>query len=200
VRLITVCGSLQHRSANHAALAVASAIAIERGATVDDFDRLGEIPAFNPERGEEPIDVIEDWRRRIDEADALLVAAPEYAGGLAGVIKNALDWLVGSATVYRKPVGVISAGTSGGEHARRMLTQTLTWQGAYVVAELGISTPRTKSDDAGAFTDIATVDSISTLSALLVDTASMSPAQLRQLALDVVGRLGIDSSHVIAEL
>ena len=200
MHLITVCGSLQHRSANHAALAVASATAIERGATVDDFDRLGEIPAFNPERGEEPIDVIEDWRRRIDEADAVLVAAPEYAGGLAGVIKNALDWLVGSATVYRKPVGVISAGTSGGEHARRMLTQTLTWQGAYVVAELGISTPRTKSDDTGTFTDTATVDSISTLSTLLVDTASMSPAELRQLALDVVGRLGIDSSHVIAEL
>jgi chromate reductase, NAD(P)H dehydrogenase (quinone) len=197
---MTVCGSLQERSANRAALAVVLNAAIERGATVDDFDRLDEIPPFNPERGEEPIDVIEEWRRRIDDSDAVLVAAPEYAGGLAGVAKNAFDWLVGSATVYRKPVGVISAGTSGGEHARRMMAQTLTWQGAYVVAELGISAPRTKSDEQGTFTDTATVDAISKLTGLLVDSASMSPAELRQLALRVVGSLGIDTAHVITEL
>ena len=116
-----------------------------RGVAVDDFERLAEIPAFDSDRGEEPIEVIDEFRRRIDAADAVLIAAPEYAGGLSGVVKNALDWLVGSATMYRKPVGVISAGTTGGEHARRMMTQTLTWQGAYVVAELGISTRRVRS-------------------------------------------------------
>jgi NAD(P)H-dependent FMN reductase len=198
--LLTVCGSLQHRSANQAALAVAVGAAVERGATVDDFDRLGELPPFNSERGEEPIDVVDDWRRRIDEADAVLVAAPEYAGGLAGVAKNAFDWLVGSATMYRKPVGIISAGTSGGEHARRMMAQTLTWQGAYVVAEVGISAPRTKSDEDGTFTDIATVQSIASLTELLVDAAAMSPSELRQLALGVVGSLGIDTAHVITDL
>jgi NAD(P)H-dependent FMN reductase len=200
VRLITVCGSLQHRSANRAVLAVASAVAAARGATVDDFDRLGEIPPFNPERGEEPIDSVDDWRRRTHEADAVLVATPEYAGGLAGVVKNAFDWLVGSATIYRKPVGVISAGTSGGQHARRMLIQTLTWQGAYVVTEFGIDAPRTKSDDNGGFTDPGTVDAISQSTALLVDSASMSPAELRQLALRVVDSLGIETAHVITEL
>jgi NAD(P)H-dependent FMN reductase len=197
---MTVCGSLQERSANRAALAVVLNAAMERGATVDDFDRLDEIPPFNPERGEEPIEVIDEWRRRIDDSDAVLVAAPEYAGGLAGVAKNAFDWLVGSATMYRKPAGVISAGTSGGEHARRMMAQTLTWQGAYVVAELGIGAPRTKSDEQGTFTDGATVDSISRLTELMVDTAAMSPSALRQLALRVVGNLGIDTAHVITEL
>src|SRR4029079_11856100 len=123
--LITLCGSLQQRSANRAALDVATDAARERGAFVDDFDRLGEIPAFNPEQGDAAIDVIDDWRRRIDEADAVLIAAPEYAGGVAGAVKNAFDWLVGSATIYRKPVAIISAGTTGGEHARRMMAQTL---------------------------------------------------------------------------
>ncbi len=47
---------------------------------------------------------------------------------------------------YRKPIGLVSAGTSGGYHARRALVQTLTWQGAHVVASLGIDAPRTKSD------------------------------------------------------
>jgi chromate reductase len=200
MRLIIVCGSLQQRSANRAALIVASDAARARGATVDDFDRLGEIPAFNPEQGEEPIDAVDDWRRRIDQADAVLIAAPEYAGGLSGAVKNALDWLVGSATVYRKPVAVISAGTSGGEHARRMMAQTLTWQGAYVVAELGISAPRTKSDEDGRFTDVATVRDLAQLAELLVDTASMPPGELRQLALRVIEPLGIDTAHVITEL
>jgi NAD(P)H-dependent FMN reductase len=200
LRLITVCGSLQHRSANRAALALASTVATARGATVDHFDGLDVIPPFNPERAEEPIDAIDDWRGTIDEADAVLVAAPEYAGGLAGVVKNAFDWLVGSATMYRKPAGVISAGTSGGEHARRMLTQTLTYQGAYVVTELGISAPRTKSDDDGRLTDIETLHAISRSTELLVDSASMAPAALRQHALRVVGLLGIDTAHVITEL
>ena len=59
-------------------------------------------------------------------------------------MKNAFDWLVGSGELYRKPVALLSAGTTGGFHARRMMAQTLTWQGAYVVAELGISSARTK--------------------------------------------------------
>jgi NAD(P)H-dependent FMN reductase len=42
-------------------------------------------------------------------------------------VKNAFDWLVGSGEMYRKPVAVLTAGTSGGQHARRMMAQTLTW-------------------------------------------------------------------------
>jgi len=169
MHLLTLCGSLQQRSANRAALDVASEAARERGATVDRFDRLDEIPAFNPERGEAHIDAVDDWRSRIDSADAVLIAAPEYAGGVSGAVKNALDWLVGSATMYRKPVGVISAGTTGGEHARRTLTQTLTWQGANVIADVGISAPRTKSDDDGRLTDAATIDAITRLVESLIE-------------------------------
>ena len=113
VRLLTVCGSLQERSANRAAIAVASSVAVARGATVDDFHRLADVPAFNVDRDDNHIDVVEDWRHRVDTADVVLVAAPEYAGGVAGAVKNAFDWLVGSGNMYRKPVAVISAGTSG---------------------------------------------------------------------------------------
>src|SRR5205823_6061916 len=85
--------------------------------------------------------------------DVVVVAAPEYAGALAGAVKNAFDWLVGSGELYRKPVAVVSAGTSGGLHARRMMAQTLTWQGAYVVGELGIASARTTFDATGRCTD-----------------------------------------------
>src|SRR5262249_55911323 len=145
IQLLTVCGSLQRRSANRAALEAVASVAISAGAVVDDFDRLAEIPAFDTDDVDEPVEAVEEWRRRVRAADVVLVAAPEYAGGLAGGIKNAFDWLVGSGDMYRRPVAVISAGTSGGEHARREMAQTLTWQGAYVVGELGIAAPRTKS-------------------------------------------------------
>ncbi len=195
-RLTTVCGSLQQRSANRAALAVASSVARAWGATIDDFDRLADIPAFDADRDDEDIDVVDDWRQRIAAADALLVAAPEYAGGVAGAVKNALDWLVGSDTLYRKPVGLISAGTSGGRHARQAMAQTLTWQGAYVVADLGITAPRTKSDDDGRLTDVPTLAAIASLTEVLLGASARPATELVDLANAVVSALGVDRSHV----
>ena len=124
---------------------------VDIGATVDRYDDLGELPPFNPDL-DDPGDAVRDWRARMGAADAVVIASPEYAGSVAGVVKNALDWIVGSGEFYRKPVGLISAGTSGGIHARNALVQTLTWQGAHVVASLGIGSPRTKSDAHGAIT------------------------------------------------
>jgi chromate reductase len=195
VRLLTVCGSLQARSTNRAALATASVLALAGGASVDDFERLAEIPAFDADRSEEPIDVLADWRHRVHTADAVLVAAPEYAGGIAGAVKNAFDWLVGSGELYRKPVAVLSAGTSGGIHARRMMAQTLTWQGAYVVAELGIAAARTKFEG-GRVNDEPTMNAIASLTHVLLAAPGMSAPEVVTRATTVVGSLGIDLAHI----
>jgi NAD(P)H-dependent FMN reductase len=195
VRLLTVCGSLQTRSTNRAALAAAFVVALAAGASVDDFERLAEIPAFDADRSQEPVAVIADWRRRVLTADAVLVAAPEYAGGVAGAVKNAFDWLVSSGELYRKPVAVLSAGTSGGIHARRMMAQTLTWQGAYVMAELGIATARTKFDG-GRITDESTTASIVSLTHVLLAAPGMSATEVVDRAKVVVGSLGIDLAHI----
>lgn len=194
VRVLTVCGSLQRRSANRAVLDVAATAMA--GATVDDFDRLGEIPPFDADRTDESIPALEDWRRRVARADVVLVAAPEYAGGVAGVLKNALDWLVGTGELYRKPVAVLSAGTSGGLHARRETAQTLTWQGAYVVAELGIAAPRAKFDAVGRLRDDPTARAIAGLVDTALAAATMPPLELVARVTAVVGALGIDTVHV----
>jgi chromate reductase, NAD(P)H dehydrogenase (quinone) len=196
IRLLTVCGSLQVRSANRAALEAASAVAVAAGALVDVFDRLAEVPAFDPDRNDEPIAVIDEWQRRVTAADVVLIAAPEYAGAVAGAVKNAFDWLVGSGGMYRKPVAVVSAGTSGGPNARRMMIQTLTWQGAYVVAELGIAAQRTKSDQVGRLTDEPTLAAITSLTDVLLGAPDMAADELVALASRVVGSLGIDVVHV----
>jgi NAD(P)H-dependent FMN reductase len=197
MRLLTVCGSLQRRSANRAALVVASSVAAGTGATVVEFEHLAAIPPFSPEGDGDDIDAVVVWRRLLETSDAVLVAAPEYAGGLAGGIKNAFDWVVSTGSIYRKPMGVMSAGTSGGEHARRAMVQTLTWQGAYVVAELGISFPRTKSDDTGRFTDAITLDAIFTMTSRLLASVDAPRRRLFEQASEVVRALGIDAAHVV---
>jgi chromate reductase len=194
--LLTICGSLQRRSSNRAALDVIDAAARAAGATVDEFDRLAEIPAFDPDREDEAIDVIVDWRRRLAAADTVVVAAPEYGGAVAGAIKNAFDWTVGGADVYRKPVAVVSAGTSGGRFARQMMIQTLTWQGALVVAELGIAAPRTKSDADGRITDEATVAALTRIATDVLAAPGRPPDELVAIVTAVVERFGIDPARI----
>jgi chromate reductase, NAD(P)H dehydrogenase (quinone) len=196
VRLLMVCGSLQSRSSNRAALDVAAEVATASGAEVEPFDRLAELPAFDPDRSDQPDDVVAEWRVEVDRADVVLVAAPEYAGGLAGAVKNALDWLVASSSVYRTPVAVISAGTTGGQHALEEMARTLTWQGAYVVAALGIAAPRSKSDEKGRFTDDPTLEAIRTVTEELLGAATAAAPEVVATATRVVEGIGIDAGHV----
>ena len=141
MQVLLVCGSLQRTSANRAALDVARAVLSANGVEVSVFEGLGLIPPLNPDRDGNPGEVVLAFRAQIGLADAVLIAAPEYAGAIAGVVKNALDWVVGSGDLYGKPVALLSAGTSGGIFARRDLVRTLSWQGAHVVASLASRRP-----------------------------------------------------------
>ena len=93
-------------------------------------------------------------------------------------------------------MAVLSAGTTGGHHALRMLAQTLTWQGAYVVAELGIASPRTKVGAGGEVTDPPTLAAIADLARTLLTSAAGPSTELVAQATRVVGSLGIDAVHV----
>jgi len=161
VRIGALSGSLGPGSANAAALATARA-AIEAGgrAEVVSVDGLGAVPPFRPDLVDDAPSEVVTFRAQVEAVDGLLLAAPEYAGGLAGVVKNALDWLVGSASLYRRCLAVLSAGTSGGAFAIEELVRTVSWQGGIVVAALGVAAPNTKRDERGAFTDPATVAAI----------------------------------------
>lgn len=130
---------------------------MQLGADVADDTLLGTVPPFRPELVDAAGDAVDAFRRQIAEADAVIIAAPEYAGSLAGTVKNALDWVVGTGELYGKPVGILSAGTTGGPFARQVLARTLVWQGAHVVAQLGVTAPRTKSDANGEISDAATI-------------------------------------------
>ena len=195
--MLTVCGSLQPRSANRAAIDVARAyLDAQAGVDVDDVTELAAIPPLDPDPGHDAGPAVDGWRAQIAASDAVLIAAPEYAGALAGTIKNALDWIVVSGELYAKPVAVLSAGTTGGSFARQHLIQTLTWQGAHVVADLGIAAPRTKSDAEGRYTDPVTVDAIEALTAVLLAAVTMPGDDRLALVRTIVDVAGVDPAHI----
>src|SRR5262249_37435754 len=145
----------------------------------------------------EPIGIVDDWRARVESADVALVAAPEYAGGVAGALKNAFDWLGGSGSMYRKAGAGLSAGTAGGGHAGRQMAETRKWAGADGGGALGIAAPRTKSDADGRLDDPATLAAIGELTRSLLAAAAVTGDELVARATRVATLLSIDPVHIV---
>ncbi len=132
-RILAVPGSLGAHSANRSLLEMAISLAPE-GVEVVLFDSLGELPHFNPDLEETP-EVVHSWREAIAKSDALLIACPEYGHSLPGVLKNAIDWVIGSGELERKVVA-ITASVAHEERGRRglaALRQTLGAVSALIV-------------------------------------------------------------------
>ena len=196
MRVITFCGTWHPVSANRGLLDEVTRHLRSGGATVVEFDGLDDIIPFDPQSTDDPDDDVAAMRQLVDDADAVIIAAPEYAGALAGSTKNALDWTVGVGSFYEKPVGVACTGTTGGHFARRDLAQTLAWHGAMVVAHLGIAAPRTKSDDRGRFTERATLDAIDAFADEVIARAAATRAEQIAHARAIAVELGIDPERI----
>ena len=188
-----ICGSLGSVSANRSALEVAVRSLTDSSVGVVEWaPSIDSLAMFRPELADDPPPEVVAFQRAVERSAGVVIAAPEYAGGLAGGTKNALDWLVGSASLYHLPVAVISAGTTGGEFAIAQLVRTLSWQGAMVIGTLGISAPKTKMDDHGHFTDETTLDSIDTLVSELVDGVRADPVDRLRRVSETIVPFGID--------
>jgi NAD(P)H-dependent FMN reductase len=120
MNLLLVPGSLRAGSSNHRALA------------------LDTLPYFNPdveEAGPPPVAVV--WRAEIGWADAVIISSPEYAHGIPGVLKNALDWLVGGVEVVGKPIALINA-TPPATFAGAQLREVLRTMGGVIVEHASV--------------------------------------------------------------
>lgn len=109
---------------------------------------VGTLPVFTPDlEGDLTPDSVLDFAQRVGAADGLLIAAPEYAHGIPGGLKNALDWLVSRAEFPEKPVMMVHASVRG-SHARAALAEVLRTMSARLIAEDGFSLHLMgKSDD-----------------------------------------------------
>jgi NAD(P)H-dependent FMN reductase len=139
VHLLLISGSLRDGSTNTAVLRTAAQVAGD-GVTTTLYRGMGDLPHFNPDddREGEPVHpAVADLRAAIAGADALLICTPEYAGALPGALKNLLEWTVGDAGTYRKPVAWLNvagpAAPTGAADAHASLARVLGYVGADVV-------------------------------------------------------------------
>ena len=126
MKILAISGSLRATSANTALLEAASLLA-PAGVRVELFAGLDALPFFNPDldgEGMVPPPDVAAFRRLVLEADALLICSPEYAHGVPGALKNALDWLVSVPELPFKPVGLLNASPRS-VHAQASLAETL---------------------------------------------------------------------------
>jgi chromate reductase len=131
-------GSLRASSSN-TALLQAIAVLAPPGIEVTLYERLGDLPQFNPDLdGETVSTAVKDLRSRLQAADGVVFSVPEYAHGVPGALKNALDWVVGSGELMDKPVVLFNA-SARGTYAQASLTETLTLMSARVVSEASIT-------------------------------------------------------------
>jgi NAD(P)H-dependent FMN reductase len=140
VRILAISGSLRTASSNKTLLRALAALA-PAAVDVSIYGGLGDLPAFNPDDDVEPAPAaVSDFRRRLQSADALVISTPEYAHGIPGTLKNALDWVVGSGELVDKPIALVNASPRA-TYAQASLSETLTVMSARLVREASVTIP-----------------------------------------------------------
>lgn len=141
--ILTISGSLRAAS-NTTRLLDALPELASAGVTVSRYEGIDTLPFFSPERDTVPAPPpVAALRAQLRAAEAVVICTPEYAHGMPGVLKNALDWLVGSGELVDKPVATISASPSmdGGSRAHAGLRQTLAVMSARLTDATALTVP-----------------------------------------------------------
>jgi NAD(P)H-dependent FMN reductase/ribosomal protein S18 acetylase RimI-like enzyme len=139
-RVLALSGSLRRLSSNAVLLEAAAQLAPDPMHIVR-FDRLGELPHFSPDLdGSDPATVVTALRDELAAAEGLVISSPEYAHGIPGSLKNALDWLVSGVEIVGKPVLLLNASPMA-MHAQAALRETLTTMAAVVLPEAQVVVP-----------------------------------------------------------
>ena len=159
-KILAISGSLRSNATNTAILKYLKIVTEE--VDIEIYGGLADLPHFSPLVNEEETpDSVVDFYDKIKEADAVIICTPEYAFGVPGTLKNALDWTVSTGIFYQKPVALITAASSG-EKAHQAMLWILEAISAKVIPEMTllISNVRTKVNSDGQVTDLATQEAL----------------------------------------
>ena len=174
VRILGIAGSLRHESYNRAALRAATEL-VPEGAAIETFELDG-IPGFNQDEELQPPAKVTELKRRIREANAILIVTPEYNYSVPGVLKNAIDWAsrpYGDSAWNGKPAAIMGAsiGTIGTARAQYHLRQMMVFLNMFPInqPEVMIGNASERFDAQGKLTDDATKDFIRQLLQNLVE-------------------------------
>ena len=158
MRILGIAGSLRRGSHNRRLLRAAGA-ALPPGAVLVEWDGLAGLPAFNEDLETTPPEAVQELLEAIDEADALLIATPEYNASLPGALKTAIDWAsrpFPENVLRDKPSAVIGASTGlfGAVWAQAEVRKALNASGAHVLeSELPVGLADSAFDPGGALAE-----------------------------------------------
>lgn len=162
--ILAISGSLRAKSTNLTIIEnIARMFADKINVTI--YQGLANLPHFNPDlEAGAPVPEVEDFRRRIREADGVLICTPEYVFSIPGALKNALEWTVGTSDFAGRPAALITA-SSLGEKTHESLFLVLKTIEAKIAENtaLLISGARTKINSGGELADPATIEAINLL-------------------------------------
>jgi chromate reductase len=160
MRVLAISGSLRSASSNGAILQAAALVA-PPGMVIEPYDGLATLPHFNPDLDRALDDprlpeAVRALRAAVELADAVLISSPEYAHGVPGSLKNALDWLVGGSEMVAKPVALWNTAPHA-THAQASLAETLRTMTVRLVpdADLSISLGGRSAEAVAADPDVA---------------------------------------------
>jgi chromate reductase, NAD(P)H dehydrogenase (quinone) len=137
--LFAIAGSLRARSSNRTLLEAASAVAPD-DVRIDLYDGVARLPHFNPDLDANAIADVVDLTRRVRESDGVIVSSPEYARGIPGALKNALDWLVGGDGFVAKPFMLLNA-SDRSQFAQRALIDVLQTMSGIAIGDAFLTVP-----------------------------------------------------------
>ena len=154
MQILAISGSLRANSSNNAILKAAAAM-VPAGIQFTMYQELAQIPPFDD--SQEPSLPVARFRQQLQNADGIFICTPEYAFGVSGVLKNALDWTVSSGELVNKPLALVTAATGGEKaHAALLLTFTALSTSIPPGGDLVISYVKSKLDAGGGIKDPAT--------------------------------------------
>ena len=142
VRVLAISGSLRACSSNTELLKAAALLA-PPSMHIGLHTGLARLPHFNPDLDAEdaiPPAEVAALRAQVANADALLISSPEYAHGVPGALKNALDWLVSGPEIIHKPIGLFNASPRA-SHAYASLAETLRTMSTEIVPDASLTFP-----------------------------------------------------------
>ncbi|HEY0273483.1 MAG TPA: NADPH-dependent FMN reductase [Chitinophaga sp.] len=154
--VLAISGSTRARSTNLNLIRAIAGMSKEFF-NITIYDGLLRLPHFNPDEDTEPgmePRAIRDFRKTLRAADAILICSPEYAIGVPGALKDAIDWTVSSMEFSRKPVALITASTSGHKaHASLLGTLLIIESRITEDTQLVVSAVKTKVNHNNQITD-----------------------------------------------
>ena len=172
-KVVAICGSTRQTSINHSLI---KAIAALSAANLDliIFDGIANLPHFNPDNdGDNVAKEISDFREQLANAAGIIICTPEYAHGVPGTLKNAIDWTISSSSFPKKPTMLITAST-GGKYGHKALMETLKAIEANSVEKLQLVIPfvKTKVNMDNEITDDKTLAEVERLLASFIEILS----------------------------